>query len=388
MSDADGYQKFSFSIRRVALRSLAHDRGKLAGSLAGVTFAATLLFVQLGLFVGFQTTASTLIEHAGGDVWVMARGTEVIENGETLSAGTRASVASHPCVAHVRPLIVAFAPSRKAGGAPDSVQIIGYEPGTTPIFPWNLLRGLPHDLHAPSRVAVDAFDIEKLQIEGDPIGAKLEMGGKDVYVAALTEEIKGFTLAPNVFAEVETARRITKLSEGQVTFWVVDLNDRACAPDVIASIERSDPDVEAMTMEAWRDRTRDYWVFGSGAGAAVGFSALLGLVVGTVIVGQTLHAITKEHLRELGTLKAIGATNSELTGFIAWQAAFLAAVGGSVGLIVALVIKRLIAMAGLALVLSPLVLVLAGMSILLMCAVASISSVRRVITLEAAEVFK
>lgn len=379
---------FSFSIRRIALRSLAHDRGKLAGSLAGVAFAATLLLIQIGLFAGFLETSCALINQAGGDIWVMARGTEVLENGEPLSAGTRASVATHPCVERVRALVVAYAPTRKAGGAPDSVQLIGFEPGTTPIFPWNLLRGLPQDLHAPNRVAVDVFDLNKLQIDGDPIGAHLEMGGKEVYVAALTEDVRSFTLQPNVFAEVETARRIAKLAEGQVNYWVVDLRAPECSADVITSIERHEPDVEAMTMAQFRKKTQDYWVFGSGAGSALGFSAILGLVVGTVIVGQTLYAITKEHLRELGTLKAIGATNAELTGFVAWQAAFLAVVGGGIGLLIALIVQKAVTAAGLLVVLSPIVLVTGALAIVIMCAIASVSSVRKVISLEAAEVFK
>ena len=217
---------------------------------------------------------------------------------------------------------------------------------------------------------------------------ELEMGGKEVYIAALTEDIRSFTLQPNVFAEVDTARRIAKLAEGQVNYWVVDLSSPDCSADVITSIERREPDVDAMTIDAFKKKTQDYWVFGSGAGSALGFSAILGLVVGTVIVGQTLYAITKEHLRELGTLKAIGATNAELTGFVAWQAAFLAIVGGGVGLLLALIVQRAVTAAGLLVVISPLVLAIGAVAIVLMCAIASVSSVRKVISLEAAEVFK
>jgi putative ABC transport system permease protein len=141
-------------------------------------------------------------------------------------------------------------------------------------------------------------------------------------------------------------------------------------------------------MPEFRKKTQDYWVFGSGAGSALGFSAILSLVIGTVIVGQTLYAITKEHLRELGTLKAIGATTSELMGFVAWQAAFLAVVGGGVGLLVALILQRAVTAAGLLVVLSPTVLAIGASAILVMCAIASASSVRKVISLEAAEVFK
>ena len=45
-------------MRRIALLSLAHDRGKLVASLAGVAFAATLVVAQIGLYVGFLDSSS------------------------------------------------------------------------------------------------------------------------------------------------------------------------------------------------------------------------------------------------------------------------------------------------------------------------------------------
>ncbi len=134
--------------------------------------------------------------------------------------------------------------------------------------------------------------------------------------------------------------------------------------------------------------TADYWVLGSGAGAALAFSALLGLVVGIVVVGQTLFAMTEGRLRELATLKAMGATHGELIGFVAWQAALLAVAGGTSGGLLALGMRRAVAQIGLTITLSAGVLGLGLGSIVLMCALASLASVRKVLTLEAAVVFK
>jgi putative ABC transport system permease protein len=377
-------------MRRIALRSLAHDRGKLATSVAGVAFAATLLLSQIGLYAGFLETSCAIIERAGGDVWIMAKGTEVLENGEMLSSGARAVLAEHPCVASVRPVIMQFSFIRKAGGMIDSVELIGYEPKArgAPMLPWSLLRGLPQDLDGPNRVAVDAFDLPKLQVTGEPLGTRLEVAGQSVYIAALTQGVRSFTLVPNMFAPVDTARSLIGLGDGQANYWVADLRDESCADDVIATVERRAPDVTARTRQSFARATQDYWVAGSGAGTALGFSALLGLVVGTVIVGQTLFSITKEHLRELGTLKAIGATGGELTGFVAWQAAFLAVVGGGLGFVLSFLIRRAVESIGLVVVLSTPVLLVGALAILFMCAVASVGSVRRVLALEAAEVFK
>lgn len=376
-------------MREVALRSLTHDRGKLLGAAAGVAFAAALLLLQVGIYEGFRDTSALLIDHLGGDVWVMARGTEVVDSGEALSGGSRARVGSLPCVRGVRGLVFQFVSMRKPNGALDAVQVVGLDGAPGPsLMPWSMERGLPIDLHAPDRISVDAIDLGKLHLPPDPRGTHVQIGGKTVEIAAVTRGIRSFTLTPYVFADLATARRITGLGERQVHYWVLDLADASCAPSVASAIAERDSDLQALVTASFRAKSIDYWVGGSGAGTALGFSALLGLVVGTVIVGQTLYSVTREHERELATLKAIGATRLELASFVAWQAALLAVIGGTTGLVMAVLGKRLLADAGLMVVMSPHVLFMAGAAVLGMCAAASVGSVRKVLHLDAAEVFK
>lgn len=372
---------------RIALSSLTHDRGKLVASLCGVAFAATLVLAQVGLYAGFLESSSAVIRFVGGDVWVMAEGTQVVDNGERLSAGSREIAAAHPCVSRVRGFVLSFQALRKQDGSLEAVQVVGFEPDPRRVVPWAMARGLPQDLHAPMRVAIDRLDTEKLAIDRDPIGAELGVSGQNVTVAALSDGIRAFTLAPYVFTELGTARRLAQLGSEQAMYWVLDLARPECEKDVIAGVERH-PDLDAHPREEFRQMTEDYWVAGSGAGTAIGFSALLGLVVGVVIVGQTLYAVTKEHLRELATLKAIGASPGEIVSFVAWQAAFLALFGGALGLAMAFGVRSWAADYGLNVVLSPPVLVFGCSAVVAMCAVASSWSVRAVLSLQAAEVFK
>ncbi len=381
-------------MRHIALRSLLFDRGKLLGALAGVAFATVLLLLQIGIYQGFISTASALIDHMGGDLWVMAHGTEVIDNGEPLSAGARSIVTTPSCVTRARGVILSFGAVRKPGDALDGVQIVGFEPSdpsyarAAPLIPWELARGLPSDLHAPLRVSVDTTDLAKLHLPENPIGSQIQVNGRAVYIAAVTRGIRSFALTPFLFMELPTARRLLNLADGQAHYWVLDLRDRSCAAATIREISSRAPDLDVRTVDDFRLRTQDFWVKGSGAGTALGFSALLGLVVGTVIVAQTLYALTREHEKELATLKAVGASAFELASFVGWQAVFLAVVGGLSGGAIAFATQRSLIRAGLTVVLDTEVVVVATVSVILMCAVASLASIRRVLTLEAVEVFK
>ena len=373
---------------RIGLLSLVHERGKLVAAVAGVAFAAMLVLAQTGIYVGFKRTASAVISHVGGDLWVMARGTEVLDNSEPLAAGSR-MLAEVPCVRRVRGLVFAWTTMRKPSGALESVQVVGYDPlpGDAPaVLPWSLARGVPADLHGPMRVSVDALDLTRLEIRGDPIGAWLDIG-PGAHVGAVTYGIRAFTLAPYLFAEASTAQRLTGMAADQYSYWIVDLEEAACADAVARAIERH-PELVARRRAAFQESTETYWVDGSGAGGALGFSAVLGLVVGIVVVGQTLYSMTKEHLKELATLKAMGATDGELVGFVAAQAVLVAGAGGTVGIGAAFGVRALVETAGLQLVLSPGVLALGVTSILVICIVACAFALRRVLTVDPAEVFK
>jgi putative ABC transport system permease protein len=373
-------------VRRIALKSLLHDRGKAGAALAGVAFATTLLLVQSGVYLGFLETSAGLISRVGGDVWVMARGTPALEFGDPLSPAARRLAQSSPCVQRARALVMTLVQFRNADGEARTLSLIGFDSRRSTNLPWSMVRGLPGDLAGPDRVTIDDLDTEQFRIHGDPMGATFEVSSQTLRVAGITHGIRSFTLSPFTFTDLGTARRLLGLGDDEAHYWVLDVPDSGCAERIIAQVN-AHPELEALTTAQFRRRSEHRWVVGSGAGAALGFTALLGLVVGLVIVAQTLFTITREHLKELGTLKALGALDGEIIGFVAWQAAYLALVGGALGFVIAFVVAAAVGKFLLVLLTARL-LAISALVIVLMCAVASMSSIRKVIQLEPAEVFK
>ena len=82
-----------------------------------------------------------------------------------------------------------------------------------------------------------------------------------------------------------------------------------------------------LTPAEFRERSRAFWLFGTGAGAALFAGALLGVIVGTVIVAQTLYSSTKDHLNEFATLRAIGSSRDYIYKVIICQALLSAVIG-------------------------------------------------------------
>jgi putative ABC transport system permease protein len=375
------------TMRRIAIRALLYEPWKLTGAVLGVAVVGTLVLSQRGLYAGFLESSSSFIARTGGDVWVMARDTRVLDDGEALAPGVRARALRHPCVRRARAVVVDYALLRRPGGGYLTVQVLGYEAPAGSPMPWSLARGLPGDLHGPRRVAVDALDLEKLEIGGDPLGARLRVGRDQVVVAALTQGIRSFTLAPYVFAEAQVARGLLGMSDGAATYWALDLADPRCAGDVVRALAR-EPDLHAEPTATFVARTQGYWVRGSGVGAVLGAGQALALLVGVVVIAQTLASTTRDRLRELATLKAIGATRSELAGFVGWQTAVLAGVGCALGGVGALGARRVLGEQGLAVVLGVAEVLSALGAVTLMCGVASLAALRMALRVEAGEVLR
>jgi putative ABC transport system permease protein len=374
-------------MRRIAIQSLFFDRGKLIASLLGVALATTLAFVQIGLYRGFEISASTVIQHVGGDLWVVPTGIDVLDNAQVMSPGPRQLLLSHPCVADARAVIYGFVVIQKPSGTRSTALIVAVEPRPGREVPWALAQGSVAALDQPLRVSVDRTDLRKLELPADALGGKFEISGREVVVAAITEGIRSFTLNPYFFTSLTNARRLVNLSENQAMYYAVDLAAPGCAADLVAWM-KGQPDVRLLETAVWIEKTEAYWVGGSGAGTVLAFTAILGLIVGGVIVGQTLYSMTKEHLLELATLKAVGARPLELAGFVLWQVSVLGTLGGAAGFAIALALKRLLAQAGLTVVLSPYTVGLGAAATVAMCLLASVTSLRTVFKVETAQVLR
>jgi putative ABC transport system permease protein len=208
-----------------------------------------------------------------------------------------------------------------------------------------------------------------------------------VEVRAVTTGIRNVSLIPMAFADIDTARALAGASSNGATYWVVDLEDPSCAASVAHDVEE-DPRLTALTASDFAARTERHVVSESGAGVALAFVALLGFIVGAVIVGQTLFSLVREHHRELAMLRAVGGSRGELTAFVGWQSAFVAIVGGALGIAFAYAVQGGLAGRSVELVYSAQAVVGGLSSVALMCGIAGGISLASVLRLDVVQVLR
>lgn len=370
----------------LAWRNLSHDRSRFVVTLIGIMFAVVLIGLQSGLFIGFTESTTNVIRHTRADFWVLATGSQNFEVAQPISERELYLTRSVPGVAHAEALLVQFANWQKPAGGIESVLVLGSDLNTGLAGPWNLVEGDREALRWADAVIVDRVFMDKLGVDG--VGTEVEINARRARVVGLTEGIRSFTTSPWVFASYRNARAFTNFPEDLTNYVIGTFSPDADPARVIAALRERLPRTDVFLSQAFADQTRDYWMFTTGAGVSVLLSALLGLIVGVVIVAQVLYATTMDHLPEFGTLRAMGAPQSFVYKVILGQAVISALLGYLPGLGLALLAARGAASGAASILIPPALAAALFVVTLLMCITASVVSIRKAMHIDPAMVFQ
>jgi len=372
----------------LARRNLFHDRVRFAVTLTGIVFALVLIVIQFGLFLGFTTTTSNNIDHSNADLWLVFHSVGYFDTGRMFSERKYYEVLATPGVQQAEKYIQNFAYWKRPDGGVENVQVIGFRPGSGLGEPWNISQGAVLDVKEEDGVLVDELYKEKLGVS--KIGDRAEIGNHRARVVGFTRGIRSFTTSPFVYTSFKNSLNYTRPQsrEDQLTYILIKTAPGFTPGQVQKNLREHVSDVDIYTRDEFSRRTRFYWMFTTGAGLAVLTAALMGLVVGIAVVAQTIYAATMDHIREYGTLKAMGATNRYLYRVLIEQAVWSAVLGYGFAMVVAHFIVQGSERGG-ALILMPLSMQI-GMLFLaiFMCIAAALVSINKVTRIDPAMVFK
>ena len=370
----------------LARRNLFHDKVRLTVTLTGIVFAVVLIVVELGLFVGFTETTSSLVDHSGADLWVTSQHVPYVELGVPFSERKLYQVRAVPGVADAQKIITRWTDWKRHDGRQESVQIVGINPDAPLANPWNLTAGTVEDLKRPDAVILDEIYKNKLGVSH--VGELFEIRGHRARVVGFTRGIRSFTTSPYVFTTFKNAQDFATIAEDKTIFILVKVAPGASVAEVRKQILDNVKDVEVFRNGEFSRMTQIYWMFTTGAGVAVLLAAVLGLIVGFVVVAQTIYATTMDHMKEFGTLKAMGAPNGYVYKVIITQAAISAVIGYVLGMIVSGFVVHASQEGGAAILLPWQMAVGMFFVTLAMCVGAALVSISKVTHLDPAIVFK
>ena len=371
----------------LATRSLLHDKLRFFITVSGVAFAVTLIFVQVGLFLGLMDNASLTIDQIDADLWVTSRNTPNVDFAHTFPETYIKRVRSLPGVERADNLIVWFMNVSLPTGAVEGTEVYALENFERWNFPQNVTEGNLADLRRGPYMVLD--DSAKKRWGAFAVGEHREVLGRRLKIIGRTVDAKSFTTTPLTFMDYRLAQSLNEGElRGNTTYILIKLAPGADAEAVRKEINRRLPYNDVFTRAEWAKRSRSYWIDSTGLGLNMYITVFLGCLVGIVVVAQTLYTSTMEHIREFGTVKAIGGGNGEIYKILGKQATIAAVAGFALGALQAFALRPVMAKIDLKLIIPTQLYVLVFLGAIVLCLAAAMISFRKVASIDPALVFR
>ena len=314
----------------IAIKTLCADRGKLLAAVVGVAFSVTLVNVQIGLFLGLMQKAGMLVDHSQADIWVGHKQMHNVDFARDIPRRWLHRIKAVPGITRVEPYLIGFSDMTLPSGGFENVVVIGIEPDAELGKPWNLDGDSWQATQQCHGIIVDALDDDKL--EAPSVGELREIGHVRVRVVDHSRGILSFLVTPYLFTTYTRAATVLHKDPRCSSYFLVKVEPDSDPKAVCHEIMSRVPELDAYPAAEYSRISRDFWMTRTGIGISFGAATLMGLIVGLIMVAQTLHSIVLDRQAEFAALKAMGGSEWQLFSLIVAQATFLAQVGSLVGL--------------------------------------------------------
>jgi putative ABC transport system permease protein len=308
-----------------SLAMLWYERQRYLPGVLAVAFSALLIALQCGLLLGLFSITSIPIDHTHAHVWMGAPKVLSVDLGRPIAETTLARMGVQPEIERCEIYLQGFAFWAKPNGGNELCMVIGSRLSPDSLGKIDQLTPEQCGLLAEEgTVIIDESDVERLGVKG--VGSVAEISGHPVRIVSLTRGLKSLA-GPYVLCSIPTARKRLPVQQGQTTTYVLGrCYNEVDAPKVVERLKQYS-DVSAFTARDFSRRTQMHWLTKTKAGAALGYAAALGLLVGAVVTSQTLYAATIASLREYAVLQALGIPRWRMALMVVSQSFWIGIIG-------------------------------------------------------------
>ncbi|MCI0357721.1 MAG: ABC transporter permease [Planctomycetaceae bacterium] len=375
----------------IALRMLMGDRAKYFGLIFGVSFATLLMTQQVSIFMGILTrTASQVLDVRDAEIWVMDNKVRFIDEAPALPDTDLYRVRGVPGVEWAVRLYKGQVTARLADGNFRAVVLFGLDDSTFVGAPQEMILGSLADLRRPDAVIIDKSGYEYMW-PGQPyqLGREFELNDRRAVLVGICKASPPFTTLPILYTRYSSASGFVPRERNMMKFILAHPEAGLTDAEVCRRIEER-TGLMALTQREFFWKTINYFLGSTGIPVNFGITIALGFVVGAAITGQTFYLFTIENLKQFGALKAMGVSNARLIGMILLQAVIVGLVGYGIGIGLTAAFfestSGITHLAGLAM--TPLAFGGVGAAVMIIIVITSLLSIRKVLVLEPAVVFR
>ncbi len=312
-----------------SLRILIRERRRYLPAALAITFSTVLVWIQTGLLLGFIESVTRQLDRTPADLWVGSRDLPALGYSHPIEEQYYARLASQPEVEQVGPYVYGLTMWHRADGKLEQCFVCStpLQEGAVGVLA-DLSPGQRSLLTRPGTVALYDPDRKLLGL-ANGVGTVGEINGHRVEVVAILHgPSKAMGLMPGLICSLRTARwLLPALQPDEVTFLIARCRHPQQADVVARRLQSAYPEIAVFTRAELTARTRTYWLTKTRAGIALAVPAMLGLLVGGVILSQTFYSAAMASWRELAVLRRLGVPQRRMQAMLLIQALAVAFVG-------------------------------------------------------------
>lgn len=370
---------------------LIGDRAKYLGLIFGIMFSTFLMSQQISLFIGILArTANQITNVSEADIWVMDPRIRYIDEIEPMPDVDLLRVKSVEGVKWAVPFFKGNAVIRSPDSSMQQVIILGIDDASFVGRPLKMLYGHIEDLNQPDAMIMDKSGYEYIwPNEPIQVDRTVEINDRRVKLVGFCEASPPFLTFPIVYTKYTQALNLAARERKKMSFILVKA-DANQSPNTIATRIQNQTGLQALTTEQFKDRSINHYLTRTGIPINFGITVALGFIVGAAIAAQTFYIFVIENLRQFGALKAIGVANRQIVMMVLLQALIVTYVGFGLGIGLCSLFfygtKDINALREINLLWQ--VVVGTGATVIIISLVSSLASIRKVLVIDPAIVFR
>ena len=313
----------AFTACWLAWRILSHEKGRSVLAGVGVFIAILLVFVELGFYIAVPQGGMLVYDHLRFDLLLCSKNYAFQAEPSQFPRQRLAQAAKVSGVTQVTPLLFAGAKWQDPrGGLRLDAFIIGLDPAAHP-FAVESIERQENLLAQPDTMLVD--DATRPIFGPLSPGTVLLLNDHKVTIGGDYHLGTGFLgIGVAVLNEANFFRLFAPRPADFVNLGLIMLAPGRKADEAAVELARALPDdVQVFTRGTLQQHEDAYWTTRTSVGLIFGSGLIVSLIVGVVVLYQTLATQIHRHLPEFVTLKAIGYTDRYLTAAVMIEAAFL-----------------------------------------------------------------
>ena len=329
----------------LAYRDIRHNLGRFLLTCFGLSLLLGVVLSMIGIYRGLVDDALTLARAPAIDLWVVASGTRgPFAESSRIPGDTREAVARLHGVSAAGAVTYQSVETLHQGNKL-RLYVVGYEP-VRPGGPARLSAGRPitrshYELIADRRTGLRLS--ERVQLGRNTFTVvgltddQVASGGDPVvYITLLDSQELQFELAPPA-ARRELARGAAPARTDTVNAVLARVGANSDAASVAAAVRRwkhlsalTQTEQETVLTRSVVQRARQQ----------IGLFTSLLVLVSAVIIALIVYTMTLDKLREIATLKLIGAPDRRIVGLIVQQALAMGVIGFGFGALLITSVKE------------------------------------------------